>query len=172
MKNKQTKPSKIAGTIDTISELSKALPIYPDAIQPAAKQVGQTLELAAKSVNIALAPIKVMVWSYDRIEKFISESVARKLEKTPQDRIITPAPEVAGPVLNALVFSGENVNLRELYSNLLATAMDQQTQQQAHPSFVEIIKNLTSDEAKLIRAFLHSDSFPVIDVSVFIQTGD
>jgi hypothetical protein len=37
-----------------------------------------------------------------------------------------------------------------MYVNLLATAMDRQTAEKAHPAFVEIIRQLTPDEARLM----------------------
>jgi hypothetical protein len=51
-----------------------------------------------------------------------------------------------------------------MYANLLAAAMDKNTADGAHPAFVEIIKQLTSDEAKLIAYFLEPLPFPLLTV--------
>lgn len=156
--------TKGKATIDAITGLVKAIPVYQDAIQPAAKQIGQTLETVSKTVNIALAPIKALVWGYEKIEDFITTRVSEKLKHIPEENITTPPPQVAGPAIEALRFSGNDPNLRELYANLLATAMDKMTIHKAHPGFVEIIKNLTSDEALLIQAFSTQIQFPLIDI--------
>lgn len=63
---------------------------------------------------------------------------------------MTPSPTVAGPAIEALRFAGHEESLRDLYANLLATAMDTETAHRAHPAFVEILKQLSPDEARLL----------------------
>ncbi|MEJ7740447.1 MAG: hypothetical protein WKF97_23765 [Chitinophagaceae bacterium] len=80
MSDEPTKPdSHIKSTIDAATGLVKAIPVYQDAIQPSAKQIGKSLETVAKLVNIALAPIKAVVWGYEQIEQFITNRVAENL---------------------------------------------------------------------------------------------
>lgn len=51
-----------------------------------------------------------------------------------------------------------------MYANLLAAAMDKSTADGAHPAFVEIIKQLTPDEARLIAYFMRVVPFPLITI--------
>lgn len=168
----ENKDTNVKATIDAVTGLVKAVPVYQDAVQPAAKQIGQSLETVTKTVNIALAPIKALVWGYEKIEEFISTKVSDKLKNVPEENITTPPPQVAGPAVEALRFAGHDESLRELYANLLATAMDKETIHKAHPGFVEIIKNLTSDEALLIQAFSTQNSYPLIDIQAKIKEGN
>jgi hypothetical protein len=156
MKNK----TKVA--IGVTTELVKE--VYEDALQPATKQVGKSLETIGKLVNVALAPITITIWGYEKISIFLTEELPKKLKNTPEENIITPPPEIAGPAIEALRFAGSNENLRNLYLNLLANSMDKDTIQKAHPSFVEILKNLTSDEALLLKVFIEGDQYPLIDI--------
>lgn len=158
------KENNIKASIDAVTGLVKAIPIYQDTLQPATKQIGKSLETVAKTVNIALAPIKSLVWGYEQIESFITDRVSEKLKDVPIENITTPKSEVAGPAVEALRFSGYNLNLRELYANLLANAMDKSTIHLTHPGFVEILKNISSDEAILLQAFLTNDEYPLIEV--------
>ncbi len=43
--------------------------------------------------------------------------------------------------------------LREMFANLLASAMNSDVSNDVHPSFVEIIKQLSPDEAKILKYF-------------------
>ena len=52
---------KIKNVIDATTGLFKAIPIYEDAIQPAAKQIGKALETVTKAVNISLAPVSLLI---------------------------------------------------------------------------------------------------------------
>lgn len=161
----ENKDTNVKATIDAVTGLAKAIPIYQDTIQPSAKQIGKSLETITKTVNIALAPKKALVWGYEKIEEFITERVSEKLKNVPEENIITPPPSIAGPAVEALRFSGDDINLRELYANLLAAAMDDRTSDLVHPGYVEIIKNLSSDEALLLQTFKNSIYYPLIDVT-------
>jgi len=156
--------SNVEGTINATTGLVKAIPIYQDALQPAAQEIGKALGTVAKTVNVALAPVSALIWGYDHIKDFVDNKVAEKLQNTPEENIITPPPHVAGPALESLKYTGSIEELRELYANLLASSMDAATTKEAHPCFVEIIKQLSADEAKLLTAFLTVEQEPIITV--------
>lgn len=160
------KETNVKATIDAVTGLAKAIPVYDDAIQPAAKEVGKSLVTVAKTVNIALSPIKAMVWGYERIENFITKRVSEKLKNVPEENIVTPNPSIAGPAVEALRYVGHDENLRELYANLLASSMNKDTLEEAHPSYVDIIKNLCSDEALLLKAFIKEITYPIVDIKL------
>lgn len=159
-------------TIEAVTGLVTAVPVYQDAVQPAAKEIGKSLETVAKAINLALAPIGALVWGYDKICEFVTIRVSEKLKNVPEENIISPPIEVAGPTLEALRYTGHNQNLRELYANLLATSMDKATIHLAHPGYVEVLRNLTSDEAILLRLFEEEQGFPLIDIHAISKDGD
>jgi hypothetical protein len=162
-----TKPPpgiNIRDTADAVRGAAEAIPVYQDAVQPAAKEVGKGLETIAKTINVALAPLEALVWGYDQFKEFLSTKVAERLSETPPEDIAEPKLHVAGPALEALRFTGHEESLRDLYANLLAASMDVTTASLAHPSFVEIIKQLTPDEARLMTYFSTASRLPVIDI--------
>lgn len=156
----------IKQTIDSVTALSKAVPIYEDAVQPLAKETGKALGTLGKAVNVALAPISLVVWGYDQMKDFLENKVTEKLEHVPADRIITPPPNVAGPAIEALKFTGHDETLQDMFANLIANSLDSKTVVEAHPSFVDIIKNLSPDEGLILKVFASAQQFPVIDVKL------
>jgi len=156
--------NKIRDAADALKGLAEAVPIYQDAIQPAAKEIGAALQTVAKTIHIALAPVSALVWGYDHIKDFVSTRVAEKLKNVPQENIVTPNPNVAGPALESLRYTGHEETLREMYANLLAASMDTRTADGAHPAFVEIIRQLTPDEARILRLLIEIRPFPVINI--------
>ena len=84
----------------------------------------------------------------------------KKLSKKKTENIITPDPMVAGPTIEALRFSGCHDDIREMFLNLLATSIDETTANTAHPSFVNIIQQLTSDEAKILKHIATLSEWP------------
>lgn len=163
--------NKVKETIEAVTGLVKAVPVYEDALQPVAKQLGKSLETVGKAINVALAPVGMLVWGYEKCQEFISTKVADRLKDVPPEDIITPKPNVAGPAIEALRYTGHEESLSDMYANLLAAAMDKNTASGAHPAFVEIIKQLTPDEAKLMALLLRSRVSPVITVQARREEG-
>jgi len=122
---------------------------YEDAFQPLAKQVGKAGGTLGKAVNIALDPARAVIWGYDEIKGFVTSKVTGKLENRqvkPED-IVTPDPDIAVPSIEALRYT----KLKEEFANLLASAMDKNNSGEIHPSFVDILKQMSPDEAKILR---------------------
>lgn len=151
-------------TAEAVKGIVEAVPVYQDALQPAVRKAGEGLETVVSAVLIALAPLKAMVWGYEQLETYLSTKVAEKLSETPSSEIIEPKLHVAGPALEALRYTGYEEELSELYANLLAASMDARTAFKAHPSFVEIIKQITPDEARLLKYFSVTELLPLITV--------
>jgi hypothetical protein len=156
--------NKIRDVVDAVTGVAKAIPVYQDLAQPALQEVGKGLQTVAKTVHIALAPISALVWGYDQIKDFVSTNVTERLKNIPQENIITPEPNIAGPALESLRYTGHKEELREMYASLLATAMNSDTAENAHPSFVEIIKQLSTHEALILENLAHVNTVPMIDL--------
>lgn len=154
--------NSVKSVIDATTGLAKAVPIYEDAIQPAAKEIGKSLEVVGKAINVALAPISGLVWGYEKIQEFVQLQVSEKLKDIPTEDIHPPSPHIAGPALEALKYTGHEKSLREMYANLLATAINSKTSSKAHPAFVEVIRQLSPSEAIIINHLFIQHSYPVI----------
>ena len=68
----------------------------------------------------------------------------------PQDRIAEVPPEVGVPIAEKLAYVTDD-QLSGLYINLLAKASTLDYAHTAHPSFVNVISNLSPDEALLLQ---------------------
>lgn len=163
--------SNVRDTAQAVQGIVEAVPVYQDAVQPAAQELGKGLETVAKTINVCLAPLKAIIWGAGQFEDFLRKNVAEKLSETPTEEIIEPKPHVAGPALEALRFTGYEESLRDLYANLLAASMDSKTVSLAHPSFVEIIKQMTPDEARLMKYFSTEELLPLISIRAELVEG-
>lgn len=159
----------IGETAKAVAELAKSVPVYQDAIQPAAKEVGKSLHLVSRAVNAALAPVEGLVWGVERIREFVRERVAAKLDNVPPDEVQQPKPHVAVPAIEALRYTGAESELSELYANLLATSMDRETAYRAHPGFVDMIKNMSPDEARIMQFLATHGDQPLINIKIVMN---
>lgn len=131
--------------------LGSLLPaVYNDLLSPAAKELGEGLATIAKAVKISLAPVEATVWGYERIREWLSIRVTSILAERRAKEIQPPPLSVAGPLIIQMLFASEEPDLREMYAKLLATSMDRATSDDAHPSFVALIQQLTPDEARIL----------------------
>jgi hypothetical protein len=165
--------NKIRDAADAVKGVAEAVPLYQDLLQPAVQEVGKGLQTVAKLVHVALAPLSMVVWGYDQIRDYLQETITEKLKNVPPEQIVPPKMTIAGPTVEALRFAAHEPNLRELYANLLATSMNSETVQNAHPAFVEIIKQLTPDEARMLKYLFNTDDFSheVVDMVVIAKTS-
>lgn len=159
----------IGETAKAVAELAKSVPIYQDAIQPAAKEAGKSLRLVTRAVNAALTPVEGLVWGVEKIRDFVRERVAEKLSNVPPDEVQEPKPHIAVPAIEALRYTGAESDLSELYANLLATSMDKATAYRAHPAFVDMIKSMSPDEAKIMRFLALSGDQPLINIRLVLN---
>lgn len=143
--------SNLKDGAEAVKGIVEAVPVYQDLLQPAVQELGKGLHTLSKTVHIALSPISAMVWGYDQIKDFVQQSLEQKLSNVPVEKIIPPDLSIAGPTVDNMRYFGHKEELRDMFANLLATAMDSNTAMKAHPSFVDIVKQLTSDEAKIIK---------------------
>lgn len=98
-----------------------------------------------------------------------------KTQAIPEEHASAPRPSVAGPAMEGLGWSLDEPSLKEMYLNLLAAAVDGRRQDQAHPSFAEIIKQLTPEEATFLNGLfpmLDSGSTPIAKFRLFIDSED
>jgi len=137
---------------------------YRDLLGPAAREVGGNLLAVAKVLTVVLIPLHALVWGTDRIREWLSAALLKRMASVPPDDIVTPRPYVAGQALLQLTFCAEESHLRELYANLLAAAMNRRTANNVHPAFVQVIQQLTPDEAVLLKHIGdHKNRFSVED---------
>lgn len=163
------KSTDISDIAKSIAAIVDKVPVYEDAIQPAAKQVGGSLELIARAIHSALKPLEAWIWSVEQLSKFVAEKVGKKLENTPPENIQQPSTRIAVPLLEAVRYTGNDPDLSNMYANLLANSMDSSTADKAHPAFVEMIKSMAADEAKILN-FLSSNSlynaYAILDLRI------
>jgi hypothetical protein len=101
---------------------------------------------------------KNMLAIFDKVQKLHRQ---RKLAGKP----IPLSQRIAIPLLEA-ASAEDDETLQELWANLITNSTDPSTSGQLHPSFIEIIKQLTPYEAKIIQLFSKAARFPTIYVAI------
>jgi hypothetical protein len=158
-----------------LGEVIKAAGDNPN-VKAAGSELGQTALTITKTINNALLPLAAVNFAFDKAKAYFAgkfqQEIAAKTAEIPPEDIIEPKPSLAGPALQGLAFAHEEPNLKEMYLNLLAVSMNLTTAGNAHPAFVEIIRQLTSTEARLAAEFLKIDGGqPIAEIQLTGMEG-
>lgn len=144
---------------------------YDDVAHPAAQATGQVISFVPRTIKLWLGKWEKWILNGEHSIKETELLLAEKLKHIHEDKIVEPEPYVAVPALQQLSYSFDSEELRELYANLLASSMNTDTKFDVHPAFVDIIKQLTPDEAKLLRYFSKQEVIPAVSVHLKSSSG-
>jgi hypothetical protein len=157
---------KMSNEIDLASavatELVKQVPIkevYKDGLSPAVQETGSALADFVKTIRLALAPLQFTAALQDRYVRFLDRSV----RQVPEDRRILPAPQIVGPILEAIKYEPEDTLISDMYNEVLSRAFDGDRAEDAHPAYAPLIKQLSLDEAIILKTiyekYLQNDHY-------------
>jgi abortive infection alpha-like protein len=154
--------------ISLVGEVIKAAGNDPH-VRIAAKNLGESAVTITETIKNALLPLAAVNFAFDKAREYFNGrfqiDLSEKAAAIPQESIVQPKASIAGPALQGLAFSHEEIDLKAMYISLLATAMDSRVANTAHPAFVEIIKQIEAEEAQLIRNFLRSTNItPIVEL--------
>lgn len=158
----------INGVDEFLNAAGKAVEVFPklydDMIQPTAQETGKILARIPQAINAAFSSLDIWIANRDYNIEETKVLLAKKLENVEPEKIVPPEPYVAVPALQAISYSMNSEELRNMYANLLANSMNSDTKDLVHPAFVEIIKQLSPFEAKLMKSFSAKTDWPIITI--------
>jgi len=127
--------------------------VYVDGVSASVKELSKVGTDVAKSARLLLIPLQLLGAVQDRVEAYIARSIAQ----IPPEKRVNPIRSVALPILEKLRYQEEGELLTEIYLNLLSRTFDLDRFGEAHPAFLNLLNQLSSDEAKLLHLFAASD---------------
>lgn len=145
------------------------------AKSPELNEAGSNLAKSAKTVtafvNNCLLPLAAVNYGFqkgkDYFENKFAAEISEKVKEVPVENLVEPRPSVAAPILQALTFAHSEEELKQMFLNLLKTSMDNRVAAQAHPFFADAIRQITSQEARLLTGVLAAESLPIIRIVVY-----
>ena len=140
------------------------LEVYKDLGKPGVQQVGKALGTVLGLGNTILWPIHLINEKSRLALESNLEKYRVKLAHVPQEDICPVAPEIGVPIAEKLSYVTNDI-ISDMYLELLARASLSHSASIAHPGFVNIIDNLSPDEAVLLQTMQHQlDGIPFIEM--------
>jgi hypothetical protein len=155
-------------TVALVADLVKAAGDNPQ-VKESCQNLGQAALTLTKTINNALLPLAAVNFAFEKARAYFREKFQSDLQETtkliPEEHMTEPKASIAGPALQGITFALEEPDLKKMYLNLIATAMDRRKMSTAHPAFIEIIRQLEAQEARLLSLILKADGgLPIVRV--------
>lgn len=104
------------------------------------------------------------------LEKYQKE-LSQKISAIPEEDKKEPSLQVAAQALENSKYCISEPQLREMFVNLISNSMNNRTSNSVHPSFPEIIKQMSPLDAELISSFKKASSQPIANFQLKYKDG-
>lgn len=140
-----------------------------NALSEPANEIGHTL---ANIFHVIFGPLNYPVEKY-RIRQALNlkkyeEELQIQINKIPDEHLVEPPLSIVGPALEASKFHIEEEDLRQMFTKLIAASMDDRQTSKLHPSYIEIIKQLSPLDAQNLKSFGNDANAPIVNYVNFI----
>ncbi|WP_129782883.1 DUF4393 domain-containing protein [Promicromonospora panici] len=162
--------AKLGGDAEEKKQLSE---IAKDskALEVAAQARADRVAIRQMALTKLLSPLANWVgYRSEYFEKQFNKDLAEKLADTPEDQLVSPSPVVAAQAMEGLSYSLDEPELKDMYLNLLARASDARTRGSSHPSFAQVIKQLSPEESSRLLEILKTGPYGIPMVRIKINT--
>ncbi|HEX8376239.1 MAG TPA: Abi-alpha family protein, partial [Pedobacter sp.] len=120
--------------------------IYDDGLSKSVQQLGDTSADIIKALRLFTAPFQLLATYQERLTRHLNKVA----EAVPEEKQIEAPPSISGPIIERLKYLEDGNPMTSLFLNLLTRAIDKDRINEAHPGFIHVIDQLSSDEATLL----------------------
>lgn len=147
-----------------------------EIIDKTGKPIYTTSELLSDFLlwSLGWLPYKKEKKEIKRSIKFIKfcEKTDKKIKKIAPNKRINPPANLVGRIAETSDFYFEDENISEMFSNLLSSSMNFDSLEHVQPSFVSVIKDLSSYDAMLLNDVLSKETFlPIAKIRLQIESA-
>lgn len=139
--------------------------LVPDSVDNAVKNI---TDKPTQNMGTTLADIWYLVfggisqaaqkrklkYSY-ALQEFENE-LKEKIDKIPKDRLVEPDIQVVAPALEDSKYCVERKELRNMFTNLISSAMNSDYTKYVHPTYTNILKQLSHVDAIILEIIYHN----------------
>ena len=129
--------------------------IYGDLAQPATREIGNAVSSLIKFVAL---PFSFLGMTADQLKERYREFLTDTISKVPPEKMCNPSANIVAPLLDHVKFVFDEIGISELFSNLLANAMCEDTEMMVHPAFVEMLRQMSPYDAEFMKLYFEKTS--------------
>jgi hypothetical protein len=163
--------TKAVAAANEIKEDSLLGLLYKDSTQPSVKAVGDALGTVLEYITIPKYYFKgVSEKARLTFENNMGDFKEKLSQKNPK-LIIPVNPQIGVPIIEKLKYI-TNEEIADLFTTLLTKASFEETVNQAHPAFLQILDKLSVDEARILKHLVDKDYVPFLNITIKYNKSD
>lgn len=149
--------------------------LIPETIDNATKNLSDPI---TKSIGATLDDIWYLVFGgisqtanmrrlkyASELQKF-EEEIKEKVFRIPEDKLVEPDMQIIGPILDASKYCVEKIDIRQMFSTLIESSLNIDYCGYVHPSYVEIIKQMSPLDARIFKIIMSATRRPIISIEI------
>ena len=148
-----------------LEDISSAVTDLTEKFPETTKNADSVFATIIGFFDATLTPLKMLKDIINAKYQTFKDNLSAKYNKIPaENRKEEIDLKVIGPAVESLKFYIVDDELRDMFENLIVSSLD--NRKNVFPGFVEIIRQLNSDEAKIIKRYSkdYQKSYPIIDI--------
>lgn len=98
--------------------------------------------------------------------------ILQEISQIPPEKIKEPALNIIGPAIEASKYYIDDETIRQMFAKLISASMNTDSDTSIHPSYVEVIKQMTPTDALVLKSLAsNNNSGSIANLSVTVSTG-
>lgn len=131
---------------------------------PACDRIGSALAHADKPVLKVLESCRAFINGGKGNTEKLVEITSSKLAGVSDEELVHPSKSIVVLLLQLNAYTDDEM-LRDMFANLLAATMKKKTAKLSHPSFVDILRQLSPEEALFLKSMpILKDNMPICEI--------
>lgn len=151
-------------TIDKVVD-KLAVPVYADLAHKPFQSVGDMANTVISFVhNFLFFPMqKYNIYAQDKLDKY-GQELERRAKSVPEENLVQPRVNILGPTVDGLKYNLDEEYIKEMFTNILISEIDDRKQNKVLPAYIEIVKQLSKDDAQLLKFFkdYYNRNYPIM----------
>lgn len=108
--------------------------------------------------NTVLYPMqKYNLYAKNKLENYALE-LQKRAQGIPKENLTFPRVNIIGPTFDGLKYNLDEEHIKEIFTNILISDMDNRKQNKVLPAYIEITKQLSKQDAMFLKNFENRDS--------------
>lgn len=148
------------------------IPVVPDSVDQAAQNLTAPI---TKNIGKTLADVWFLVFGglsqkaairnmkYEHELQLYYEELQNSVSEIPAEKKLEPNIQITAQALENSKYCIESEELRKMFVNLISKSMNSDFKNNIHPSFAEIIKQMSPMDARIFKSLSPKTTFPLVD---------
>lgn len=109
--------------------------------------------------NTVLYPMqKYNLYAKNKLNNYAKE-LENRAKQIPEENLVHPRVNILGPAIDGLKYNLDEEYIKEMFTNILVSDMNNKKQNKVLPAYIEIIKQLSKDDATFLKTLKESSSY-------------